>query len=67
MPPVALPVRRRLLTLNETADYLGRSVKAVRALVNKGRLQSVRIDYKVQFDIHDLDRLIQDSKVRWDE
>ena len=53
---------KRLYDLSEAGEYLGRSVAAVRALVSAGRIRAVRIDRKVQFDIRDLDHLIDSSK-----
>jgi hypothetical protein len=55
-------IPKRLYDLPEASEYLGRSVAGVRALVNSGRIPVVRIDRKVQFDIHDLERVIEESK-----
>ena len=49
---------RRLLSLPEAADYLGLSPWTVRELAGKGRLPVVRITRKLQFDLRDLEALI---------
>ena len=54
--------RKRLYTISESAEYLGRTEWAVRHLVWKGLLPAVRIDKRVQIDVRDLDLLISHSK-----
>jgi excisionase family DNA binding protein len=54
--------RKRLYNLEEAAEYLGLSDDAVRDLVALGKLKSVRPTRKLQFDLHDLDQLIEDLK-----
>ncbi len=53
---------KRLYSIPEAAEYLGRSVPAVRELIFRGRLACVRIDRRVQVDKADLDQLIDDHK-----
>lgn len=53
---------RRLLTLQETAAYLGVSPWTVRDLVWKGKLPVVRLTRRLHFDKRDVDRLIDISK-----
>ena len=59
-PPAEAP--RRLLTLAETAAYLGLSPWTVRELQWKGRLARVALGRKLLFDRADVDRLIEASK-----
>jgi excisionase family DNA binding protein len=54
--------RRRLLSVEEAAEYLGRSESAVYNLVSDGKLRSVRFDRRISFDIRDLDNLIEQAK-----
>jgi excisionase family DNA binding protein len=55
--------RKRLLTLEHAAEYLGMSDDTVERLVASGRLVPVRgLDRRIRFDIRDLDRLIEESK-----
>ena len=59
-PPADAP--RRLLSLAETASYLGVSPWTVRDLQWKGRLSRVALSRKLLFDRADLDRLIEAAK-----
>lgn len=52
----------RLLSVEATAKYLGRSPGSVRQLINLGTLRPVRIDGRVMLDLHDLDLLIKSAK-----
>lgn len=54
---------KRLFSVPEAAQYLGRTEGALRELIYKGRLPQVKLDRRVQLDRHDLDRLIETSKV----
>jgi excisionase family DNA binding protein len=58
----ALGDGRRLLTLEQAADYLALSTWSVRDLVWKGRLRVVRLTRRLHFDRRDLDRLIEGAK-----
>lgn len=56
-------IRKRLLTIEQAADYLGMSDDTVERLVAAGRLVPVRgLDRRVRFDIRDLDGLVEDAK-----
>ena len=57
-----LGARCRLLSIEKAAEYLDRSESAVYNLVSDGKLEPVRIDRRVSFDIRDLDKLIDESK-----
>jgi excisionase family DNA binding protein len=58
---------KRLYTVEEAGQYLGRSAGAVRALIYKGRLSEVRLDRRVYIDIHDLDAMVDECKMRFGE
>jgi excisionase family DNA binding protein len=59
----AAPVRRqRLLTVEQAAEYLGRSRLAVEHMIASGRLPVVRADRRVFLDVKDLDRWIESNK-----
>ncbi len=60
--PEALQLRKRLFNTQETAQYLGRSVNAVRELQWAGRLPFVQEGRRVFFDILDLDKWINEHK-----
>jgi len=54
--------RKRLYTLAEAADYLGRSVWSIRRLIWGAVLPSVRVQGRVHLDVADMDELIERSK-----
>lgn len=54
---------RRLLSVRETALYLGRSEIAVREMTWNGKLPHIRTDRRVMFDIRDLDRWIDENRI----
>ena len=59
---LAYQKRSRLMGIDEAADYLGRTPKAVRKLIEAGKLPVVRLDGRVQLDMRDLDRTIEGAK-----
>ncbi len=52
----------RLLTVKQTAEYLGRTVSAIRQLIYKRKLPVIRIDRAIRIDVQDLDRLIDEYR-----
>lgn len=56
------PVRKRVLTRREAAEYLGRSVRGLDGLVGKGAIARVRGDSRPMFDIKDLDAWVEANK-----
>jgi excisionase family DNA binding protein len=54
--------RKRLLTIDEAAEYLGRTREAMQHLVSSGKMPTVRSDRRVFFDIHDLESWIERNK-----
>jgi excisionase family DNA binding protein len=55
--------KRRLLTLEQAAEYLGMSDDTVERLVaNKKLIPVSGLDRRKRFDIRDLDKLIEHSK-----
>ena len=55
----------RLLTVEQTATYLGRTNDAVQHLAASGKIPVVRADRRLFFDRQDLDQWIKDNKVGW--
>jgi excisionase family DNA binding protein len=49
---------KRLFTVPEAAEYLGRSENAIKILIHRGKLPVTRIDSKSQIDKRALDKLI---------
>jgi excisionase family DNA binding protein len=57
-------LKKRLYSIPEAAEYLGRSIWSVRELIWKGSLPSVRAGRRVHLDIVDLDEWIAKNKVK---
>jgi excisionase family DNA binding protein len=55
-------VKRRVLDLDQVAEYLGASEDTIHRMVAEGRLVPVRFDRRLRFDVRDLDRLIEEAK-----
>ena len=53
-------VTKRLFTIPQAAEYIGRSPKAVDCLIQRGAIPVTRIDGKRQVDRAALDRIISD-------
>jgi excisionase family DNA binding protein len=47
---------RRWLTVDQAADYIGRSPDAIRGLVKRGELTGYKPDGRLQLDREELDR-----------
>ncbi len=63
-PLDSLSHARRLLSVLEAASYLGVSVWTIRGLGWDGEIPQVKIGRRVLYDRVDLDRYIEQSKVR---
>jgi excisionase family DNA binding protein len=53
---------QRLLTIEQAAEYLSRSTGAVEHMIASRKIPCVRMDRRVQIDVHDLDAWIDRSK-----
>ena len=62
---IVSPLHKRLYTLKEAAEYLGRSVWSVRELIWAGKIPVVRGDgdRKIFLDIHDIEEYINRNKL----
>jgi excisionase family DNA binding protein len=60
--PAAAP-QRRLLTAAQAGEYMGRSEHAIRQLVFKRQLPTIRFGRSVRLDVNDLDQFIDDNRV----
>ena len=58
----SVPVKPRLLNVDQAAVYLGRSKEAIQHLITSGKIPTVRTDRRVFIDVLDLDRLIEENK-----
>ena len=57
------PLKKRLYSISEAAEYLGRSVWSIRELIWAGKLPSVKVGRRIHLDIIDLDNWIDRNKV----
>ena len=55
--------QRRLVTCAEAGGYLGRSEHAIRQLVYKRQLPTIRSGRNVRLDVNDLDQFIEENRV----
>ena len=62
-PPSGSKVAPRLLTVKQTAEYLGRSVSAIYKLRARREIACVIHGRNLRFDRIELDRWIQNGKV----
>jgi excisionase family DNA binding protein len=54
---------RRVLQIDQAAEYLGCSPNKLRDLEAAGRIRRVEIDSRLRFDIRDLDKFIEGAKL----
>ena len=59
---IARQPRQRLFSVKDAAEYLGRSPHAIRNMISRKALPTVRQDGRVYLDREDLDRLIEMHK-----
>ncbi len=59
-------LKKRLFTVQEASTYLGRSVPSLRELYYDGEMPVVRVGRSVHFDLSDLDRWIEQHKVKFE-
>jgi hypothetical protein len=57
-------VSKRLYSIEEAGEYLGRSKWRVRDMVKTGVIPVVKYDQRVFIDINDMDEMIEASKER---
>ena len=56
--------KKRLYSIQEAAEYLGRSVWSVRELIWGGKLPCVKAGRRIHLDIIDLNQWIEKNKVK---
>ena len=61
------PCQKRLFTLQEASQYLAKSINAIKHLVWRGELPTVRENEraKIYFDLKDLDKWIEQHKTTY--
>ena len=58
---------KRLYNVEEAAEYLGRSVTAIRELYYSGKLPVIKVGRRTQLDIRDMDIWIEQNRTRYDD
>jgi excisionase family DNA binding protein len=61
--PVGTRNRKRLYSIKEASEYLGRSVWGVREMVWAGKIPCVKDGRRILLDIEDLDAWIEKNKM----
>jgi excisionase family DNA binding protein len=61
---VQVIANKRLYSIPEAAEYLGRSVWSVRELIWGGKLPCVKAGRRIHLDIIDLNQWIEKNKVK---
>jgi excisionase family DNA binding protein len=56
-------LQKRLYSIKEASEYLGRSEYALREMIWSGKIPQVRFDRRIYIDINDLDALIEKNKM----
>jgi hypothetical protein len=59
------PIKPRLLTVKETSTCPGRSVPSIRELIRTGSLPVVRVERRVDLDLIDPEKWIEQHKARY--
>lgn len=62
---ISNPLPKRLYTLNEAANYLGRTLWSMRELVWAGKISVVRDGKRIFVDIADLDSYVTRNKTTY--
>ena len=57
-------MQKRLLCVEEAAEYLGRTKEAVQHMIAAGKLPTVKSDRRVFLDVRDLDQWIERAKIQ---
>jgi excisionase family DNA binding protein len=67
--PMANIIRpsKRLYSIKEAGEYLGRTVWAVREMIWAGKLPIVKDGKRILLDIHDMDSWIEKNKTQFTE
>jgi len=58
-------VNKRLYSIPEAGQYLGRTVWAVREMIYAGKIPYIRDGRRMLLDVRDMDAWIEDSRQRY--
>ena len=63
--PVRQRPNKRLYSIKEASEYLGRGIWAIRKMIWKGEIPYVKAGRRILLDIRDIDNWIEGSKTRF--
>lgn len=63
--PVTVRLQKRLYSIPEAAQYLGRTPWAVREMIWAGKIRYVKDGKRILLDILDIDKWIEESKMQF--
>ena len=58
------PIQRRLIDVNQVAEYTGLAVKTIYTMVSQRRIPFVKLGRLTKFDVMDVDRWIKEHSVK---
>jgi excisionase family DNA binding protein len=58
-------VKKRLYSIPEAGQYLGRTVWSIREMIYAGKIAYIRDGRRMLLDINDMDRWIEESRTRF--
>lgn len=64
--PVSQRIDKRLYSIKDAAEYLGRSIWSIREMIWAGKLPYVKDGRRILLDINDIDDWITENKTRFD-
>lgn len=59
------PVRKRLYSIKEASEYLGRGVWAIREMLWAGKIPYIKDGKRILLDIQDMDSWIKKNKIQF--
>jgi excisionase family DNA binding protein len=62
--PLSYRPNKRLYSIKEASEYLGRTVWAVREMIWAGKLPRIKDGRRILLDIHDINNWIEQNKAR---
>jgi excisionase family DNA binding protein len=58
-------LNKRLYSIKEASEYLGRSIWAVREMLWAGKLPYIKDGRRILLDIHDMEKWIESNKTQF--
>jgi len=55
--------KKRIYNIEEAAEYMGRSVSAIREMIYAGKIPVIKDGRRTQLDIRDIDKWIEQHRI----